>query len=535
MAAMKDQIRENIFPTRVVLCQGEWVDAERLLQPTDLQIGLDEEHLIRVKGKAAIVLDFGCELHGGVRILTQLVDGGMTAIRIRTGESVSECCAEIGERGAHNHHALRDIRTELLMYSDLEFLQTGFRFVRIDFLEDKELLIKAVTAVSIHRDLHPLGSFVCSDERVNEIFRVASRTLMLNMQNYIWDGIKRDRLVWIGDMHPETTGIVCLFGSDPSVEKSLSYCREHTPLPQWMNRTPSYTAWWLVILSDYYQQNNNSQYLIDQKEYIKGAVELIDTLVAEDGSLNMDETCLFDWPSHGSKDEAIGIMALLTLAASKAKQLFSVLQLDASVCDHMLEKLAKRSGGKVEQFKQCAAFQAYAGIKPAQEVYEFLVKDGAHGFSTFLSYYILSAIADAGRADKAVELMKEYYGGMLDMGATSFWEDFDLNWMENSAPIDRLPREGERDIHGDFGKHCYVGFRHSLCHGWSCGPVSFLIKKLAGIEPLEPGCRKVRVAPADAGLDWYEIKYPTPFGCIEVSWRGGKFAVKAPEQIEIVD
>ena len=28
-----------------------------------------------------------------------------------------------------------------------------------------------------------------------------------NIQNYIWDGIKRDRLVWIGDIHPEASTV----------------------------------------------------------------------------------------------------------------------------------------------------------------------------------------------------------------------------------------------------------------------------------------------------------------------------------------
>jgi hypothetical protein len=71
-------------------------------------------------------------------------------------------------------------------------------------------------------------------------------------------------------------------------------------------------------------------------------------------------------------------------------------------------------------------------------------------------------------------MMKEYYCGMLDKGATTFWEDFDIEWAKNSSRIDELPRDGERDIHGDFGAFCYVGFRHSLCHGWSAGVITFM-------------------------------------------------------------
>jgi hypothetical protein len=102
-----------------------------------------------------------------------------------------------------------------------------------------------------------------------------------------------------------------------------------------------------------------------------------------------------------------------------------------------------------------------------------LVHGGAKGMSTFMSYFILKAVASFDRK-AAIGMMKEYYGAMLDKGATTFWEDFDLTWAEGSGRIDALPNEGERDIHGDFGAFCYVGFRHSLCHGWSAGVIAFI-------------------------------------------------------------
>jgi hypothetical protein len=71
-------------------------------------------------------------------------------------------------------------------------------------------------------------------------------------------------------------------------------------------------------------------------------------------------------------------------------------------------------------------------------------------------------------------MMKEYYGGMLDKGATTFWEDFDLEWTKDTCRIDELPKEGQKDIHGDFGAYCYIGFRHSFCHGWSAGVLTFM-------------------------------------------------------------
>lgn len=70
------------------------------------------------------------------------------------------------------------------------------------------------------------------------------------------------------------------------------------------------------------------------------------------------------------------------------------------------------------------------------------------------------------------------YGAMLKCGATTFFEDFDITWVEKSCRIDRYPKENERDIHGDFGAFCYKGFRHSLCHGWAAGVLAFIKEEI---------------------------------------------------------
>ena len=98
--------------------------------------------------------------------------------------------------------------------------------------------------------------------------------------------------------------------------------------------------------------------------------------------------------------------------------------------------------------KSVCTFQILAGRHLSEEDVDMLRQGGAQGFSTFMAYYILTAIAIAGGTDM-LELLKTYYGGMLSRGATTFWEDFDVSWLENSGRIDELPQEGQKDIHGD--------------------------------------------------------------------------------------
>ena len=67
---------------------------------------------------------------------------------------------------------------------------------------------------------------------------------------YVWDGVKRDRLVWIGDIHPEMLALTTLYGRVSAIERSLDFARKQTPLPGWMNRYPMYSMWWIIILAD---------------------------------------------------------------------------------------------------------------------------------------------------------------------------------------------------------------------------------------------------------------------------------------------
>lgn len=117
--------------------------------------------------------------------------------------------------------------------------------------------------------------------------------------------------------------------------------------------------------------------------------------------------------------------------------------------------------------------KCYALGEISDNEYDLLFKGGAAGLSTFMSYFILTAIASKDKK-LAVRIMKDYYGKMLALGATTFWEDFDVSWAENAGRIDVFPVKGKVDIHGDFGAFCYKGYRHSLCHGWSSGVIKFI-------------------------------------------------------------
>ncbi|HIZ24421.1 MAG TPA: alpha-L-rhamnosidase [Candidatus Gallimonas intestinigallinarum] len=531
-------VRELIIPQAVVRIAGKVENADYLTAHRAEQIGLNEREFIHMQGRSGILLDFSRELQGSLRIVTGYGTNG-ARIRIRLGESVGECLSEIGEKGSTNDHALRDVTLSLPMLSDSEYLASGFRFANVELLDEgAEVRLKAVNAVYIHSPRPQVGSFACSDETINRIYDTAAYTVQLCAQRYIWDGIKRDRLVWVGDLYPEVCALLSVCNDDGCVPDSLDFVRAETPLPGWMNNYPMYSMWWIMIVEEYYRRTGNLAWVTAQRDYFYDLLRQIDGCIAQDGDFDFGGNFV-DWPTHGHADEAEGVRCLAKLCAKSARALEALYGTDGSLSARILEKLSRKDAPVAEK-KQIVALKHLSGTPLSEAEKALLIEGGAAGFSTFMSYFLLSAQSDLAGEETALASLKQYYGGMLRLGATTFWEDFDLDWLKGDVcPVDRIPQPGQIDVHGDYGRFCYVGYRHSLCHGWSAGVIPFLIGRILGVTPLEAGYRKVKIAPHLGGLTFAKADIPTPQGILHVSCRAGEDGkvhtmVTAPEGVQVV-
>jgi alpha-L-rhamnosidase len=535
-----------VQPTRVVWKSAEGVlNSENLLVPKSGQAVLVEPSpTLVMKPGAGIVLDFGIEITGSVELFTPMTkEKDMPSVRVRFGESVAETMAEIGERGAQNDHALRDQVVKVPWLGKTTIGPSGFRFVRIDNVDSKiNLELSQVRAILTLRDIPYLGSFKCPDERLNQIWQTGAYTVHLNMQDYLWDGIKRDRLVWLGDMHPEVSVINSVFGYNEVVPQSLDMTRDVTPVTTWMNGISSYSMWWIIIHEEWYQHHGNLAYLKEQQDYLTKLLKRLSTFVDADGKETLDGMRFLDWPTFENKTAVHeGLQAMMTLTMESGARLCTILgdPETAALCTKTAEKLRKHQP-ETSGRKSPAALLSLAGFRDAAQVSTALKKDGPKDLSTFYGFYVLNALAKSGDINTGLDFISEYWGGMLDFGATTFWEDFDLEWTKNAGRIDEPVAPGKKDLHGDFGAHCYVGFRHSFCHGWAGGPTAWLSKNVLGISPVAPGCAKVRIQPNLGRLAWAEGSYPTPKGLIHVRHEkqpdgSVKSQIKLPDGVEQVD
>ena len=543
MKILETRVKEYITPEKIVKTEGNISNAEILTEDFEKQNFFKARGLCTVKGKGYIILDFGKEIYGTLRIKTNRFfdEKQGNNFRIRFGESLTETCCEIDEKGATNDHSTRDMEIYMSSNSDMEWGSTGFRFVRIDFIVDEVYSISGIAAGFIHYDLEKKGSFD-GYGKMKDVYDTAAYTLFLNMQNSIWDGIKRDQHTWVGDLYPEILGILLTYGNVPIVEEVLLNIVSHYELPVWYNDIPTYNIWFMLCVNDYvkYSGNDNATLVSALERNLKQ----IDKCVLENGELDFKAPDLyfwvddfFEWPCFGTEDSKIGIFYLLKYTLKKIieEKLFGEKTISSA------EKIYRKMKNKKYRFTKVKSIEALRVLcgEDVREGLRTLADGGAKGCSVFFMYFILKALAENGKGNIALKIADEYYGAMLDKGATTFWENFDIEWAKDSCRIDEFPKKGQKDIHGDFGANCYTGFRHSLCHGWSCGIIAFLIEDVLGIRVEKSGFAAVSINPLP-DMEYAQGVIPTPFGEMTINiskdTKGERiFNLIKPKEIEIVN
>jgi alpha-L-rhamnosidase len=117
--------------------------------------------------------------------------------------------------------------------------------------------------------------------------------------------------------------------------------------------------------------------------------------------------------------------------------------------------------------------------------------------------YLCHALSENGLHELAGEVfLKEDYPGWLhcvNLGATTIWERWD------SMKAD-----------GSFDESGMNSFNH-----YAYGSIgSWMAQKLGGLNPLEPGYKKSRIAPLPIkGITWVNAQLETPYGKLACAWK----------------
>ncbi|WDF69108.1 trehalase family glycosidase [Sphingobacterium oryzagri] len=481
------------------------------------------------QGKGTLI-DFGKNTFGFLT-LHQLKGSG--ELSIYYGESKEEALA------IETCETLDIIALEKQVGKDSTLaLSKAFRYV---YVEPKGTA--AFNGASMEYEFLPVedrGSFKSSDEELNKIWDVAKYTMELTSREFYIDGIKRDRWIWSGDAYQSYAMNYYLGFDSETVKRTILALRGKEPTVSHINTIMDYTFYWFLSIYDYYQYTGDKEFIASIYPRMQSLMQFCLDRRNTDGLMQglSGDWVFIDWADGLSKQGEVSFEQLLLCRSLETMALCADLvgqkqdqqrytkeatQLKAKIFDYYWNEQkgafahsridGKQTDNVTRYTNMFAIFFDYLSATQQQAVKDkvLLNEDIQKIMTPYMRYYELEALCALGEKDYVMKEMKNYWGGMLKLGATTFWEEYnpDKKGAEHYAMYGR-----------EFGK--------SLCHSWGASPIYLLGKYYLGVTPTAAGYEEYTIEPYLASLEWMEGKVPTPQGEIAIHVSKKKIKVQSP-------
>jgi hypothetical protein len=408
--------------------------------------------------------------------------------------------------------------------------QLAFRYVRITGGAPSDLKVAAVFRPEQYR-----GAFACSDERLTRIWMNSAFTLRSCMNDLMLDGLKRDRLPWVGDQAMNLSVNAYTFADAEIFRRSFTALGRNGIEASDINGIVDYSLWWVINQDRFQLYFDDPVYLHQEWPRIKALLNFMETHCSAEGFLQPrpDAWLFIDWGVEDNKKftnvslQTMWFWALYSGAAlaDRAGQPEEAAQwrnrgtamaktLRARAWDEQAHgwRLYVDQPGKLS--RQANVLSVVSGLATDDErdqIKARLLETILPPVITpFMASLELMALSQLGVTNAILPRIENYWGAQLDRGATTFWEKYDP-----ARP---------RDLYSMYGRP----FGNSLCHAWGSGPAAILPGEILGIRPLADGWSRFVVDPKLGSLKWAAATVPTPHGDIEVFVGDGKLSLKVP-------
>ena len=489
---------------------------------------------------SGILYDFGRETFGYLKIKN--LQG---TVRIYYGESREEAldkahCETLDhvngqldapEKAKTNNYQLSIINCQL---------SKAFRYVYIEKEEGASYDDVLMDYEYAPHDSQHAGSFRCSDDDINRIWEVAAYTMDLTTREFFMDGIKRDRWTWSGDAIQSYLMNYYLRFDTECVKRTIRQLRGKDPVTAHINTIMDYTFYWFKSILDYYQYTGDVDFVREMWPRMVTLMDYVEGRLNADGMAEgqPDDWIFVDWvdfPMHKRGtlcfEQILLMKAMETMALcakllginksdyrvkseelrNKIKQTFWSYDLKAYY--HAIEE--GRMNTQITKFPNMfAILYGLAYEEERREIMQsvMLNPDIPTITTPYMRFYELETLCIDGLHTQVLQEMRDYWGGMLREGATSFWEKY-------------VPSEQGTQHLAMYGRP----YGKSLCHAWGASPIYLLGKYYLGVRPTKPGYEEFEVRPSLGDLEWLQGDVPTPHGMIHVEMNRHEVKVLATE------
>lgn len=406
----------------------------------------------------------------------------------------------------------------------------GYRYLLLVFRNVNEVMNVSIKHNFISYPTESKGSFECSDEILNKIWKIGEWTLKCCMLDSYVDCPDREQGQWMGDALIEEEVNFYSFGDPFLIRRMIRQCAQSQipngllygvfPTERHSCILPDYNFTWLIAAEKYYFYTGDITIL---KEIYPVAEKNLNWFKGFAGKRyllgNPEGYWLFlDWSTIDKSGLTASFNLWYVLALQSMQRISKILKQnpiqyskqEEKVKESLLSTFYNKQFGfwneaydlktkKLRQISQHANTLAFLANLPIGKKGEEIIKDSFLKKSTYnkprassyFAYYVLESLFKLGEEELALKRIRDGWGSMIQSGATTFWE----NW-------DALNNEW------------------SVCHAWSSHPLVLLSKYVLGIKSTSVAWKTFSFKPyIGSDVKWAKGTVPTPYGSIKVEWR----------------
>ena len=465
----------------------------------------------------SIIVDFGTSCFGYYRVEIADSDGGV--MELSYGESLNLTRVD--------RYTMRPGRQ---CYQAFE--RRGGRYLMLTF-RDCPGSVKIQRVVCLRRS-YPVGRdgrFRCSDERLNRIWDVGCHTVQMCMQDHYEDCPWREQTLYCGDVAVSALLSYYAFGSEDLGRKCLrQFARIQQedgaiptlgPAPCSLGVVPEYPAFWVIALWNHHRHWKDQQLVAELAPNLMACMKwYLDRLDDRGLFVRRKDALRFTFVDNLSNIPAQDMLAAEQIIIARSFRCAAEMARLTGNAEQArsFEKTADDMAGAIDRLfwsesAQCLVDSLAPGGDTHTQItnglallYDIVRPERRRALGQvlldrtkappmragYMNFYMVEALAHSGMHHRARRRIEEYWGGMIDRGATTFWETFDPESPDGSLP-QRL---------------------WSLCHAFCAAPVYSLPAHVAGIRAGAAGFDTVEIAPRLGDLHWVSSAVPTPRGTV---------------------
>ena len=322
---------------------------------------------------------------------------------------------------------------------------------------------------------------------------MCARTFHLNSREVYLDGIKRDRWCWSGDAYQSFMVNRYLYFEPSIIRRTIRALLGKRPYEQHINTINDYSAYLIISVWEYYYATGDVDFVNSIADDLYALYQfIVSRLNSETGYVEAraGDWIFIDWANIDKEGPISAEQILLWQVYRTMEKLSEVSYIPCGDYKERAERLKssimrdywddERSGfidsftsGKKHMTRHSgilAIMYDFVDKDKQNRIYENVLKGNiAEPITTpYFKFFELMALGKMGDIVGIQDYIDSYWGSMIELGATTVWEQFDP--CKNGT--EHLEMYGEK-------------YGCSLCHAWGAGPIALLGSYCVGVKPTD--------------------------------------------------